>query len=144
MIGLPAELKDFPTDLLDKLKAGTLSSAQERKQLKEMGSGWLYTIASLATDARDEYKAIAIDSERAWAKVYKEQRLHQGSVSGAEKAADTSEAYLNALDTERIAETKWRRFDSAYNSILEAVQSLKNSTKYDIAEWKATGGEDGQ
>jgi len=131
---LPKEL----TDLINNLRDGTISSGEERELLK-MGSGWLYNIAELASEARDGYKSAVIVSKAVRARNFSYNRSNGESVSGAKELAESDDEYLKALDKERVAENEWRVWKGRYEAILEAVNSLKISVKYGTAEWKATG-----
>lgn len=141
MIGLPAELKDFPTDLLDKLREGYLKEpdlTQRRAWLDQL-AGWLMRLGYMASEAHGLYKVKVVETKRAWAKTYKDQRAHEGSVSGAKNAADTSETYLDALDKEVKAESEWRIVGGIHSDTLEVMQAIKASMKHQESELKNLG-----
>jgi len=142
MTNLPEELKDFPHHLLDKLRKGTLSS-HEKRQLLEKGSGWLYRLSEINTEAHSEYKMAVIGGKRTLAEEYSKVRQGVTSVSGAKLASEHSAAYLDALDKEQEAEKRWRYFKGFYEANLETINALKVSIRLDLAEWKY-GGTDGQ
>lgn len=143
MSDFPAELDDFPHHLIEKLRAGTLSSPRERMELKDKGSGWLYRLSSLASEARDDWKSASLVVEAVRARSYAHNRSTGSSVSGAKLDAETTDDYLKAKDKARIAEKRYRDFEGFYKATEEAVNSMKISIKYDAAEHKYIG-KDGQ
>jgi len=141
MSDLPAELKDFPTDLLDKLRAGELEGpdiTQRRAWLDQL-AGWLMRLGYMASQAHGQYKVKTVETKRAWAKTYKQQRSLEGSVSGAKNAADTSDSYLDALDAEIKVESQWRVVSGIHSDTLEIMQAIKKSIDAQSSEMKYIG-----
>ncbi len=139
MNNLPDELKEFPHDLLKKLRDGTLSSPRQRLALLEQGSGWLYTIGELASKARGGYRMKVVESKAMFAKNYSYKRSTGESVSGSKLFAETHIEYVQYLREEVLAEEEWHQIKSFHENLLEAVNALKVAMKYDLMEGKYLG-----
>lgn len=141
MTNLPAELQGFPHHLLDSLRDGSLQEpdlVQRRRWMDQLYS-WLTTLGSLASQAHGLYKDKKIATERAWARIYKASRVIEKSVAGAEKAADTSDEYLDALEEEYKAENRWKIMDIIHSDTLEVIQASKKSMEFMSTEMKYLG-----
>lgn len=141
MTSLPEELRAFPHTLLKKLRDGTLSSPQDRQKLLEMGSTWLVSIGGLASKARGGHALAVVESKAIKAKNYSYKRSNGESVSGAKLYSESHPDYIQALRNEVKAEESWHSLKYFHEDILEAVNSLKISMRYDMSEQKYIGRE---
>jgi len=138
MTNLPEELKEFPHHLLEKLRQGVISP-REKQELLEIGSGWLYRLSEINTEAHSEYKIAIIGAKHQFAQDYALKRATGESVSGSKLWAETRHEYIDALVEETKAEKRWRYFKGFYEANLECLNSLKISIKLDLGDQKYVG-----